>query len=305
MAGKKMNRWLRAIRAPGFLTVSVIPVLLATAMAWHDGYFHPGYFALTILGAILVHCGANSGNEVYDYLSGNDGINTARTPFSGGSGVLVERELSAAMVLRLSLLLFAVAGGIGVYLAIVRGPAVMALVLTGIAVGYAYTAPPLRLVYRGLGELAVGFCFGPLLVAGAYFVQTQRLDWVVVVASVPVGLLTVAILYVNEFPDYVADRAAAKRTLIVRIGPARAVWGYYGLLALTYLSVVLAVGAGLMPRLALLTLLTLPAAVRAAAGLSRNPTELPQLIGSSARTIALHAISGLLLTLSYLAARVV
>jgi 1,4-dihydroxy-2-naphthoate octaprenyltransferase len=94
--------------------------------------------------------------------------------------------------------------------------------MLGVAAAYFYNSPPIKLSYRGLGELAVALCYGPLIAAGTYLVQTGRVTADVLWVSTALGLLIGAFLWVNEFPDYRADRKSHKRTLVVRFGPKRA-----------------------------------------------------------------------------------
>jgi len=303
MGDGALKKWLRAIRAPGFLTVSVTPVLLATAMAWRDGWFSWLYFGLTLVGSVAVHCGATTCNEYYDYLSGNDVINQVKTPFSGGTRVIVDKVLSAGSIARAAGLFFLTGGLIGLYFFTQRGTPVLIFGGIGVLIAYFYTAPPVKLIYRGWGELALGIAFGPLIVAGAYFLQTGTVNWPTLVASLPIGLLTTAILYINEFPDYEADKGAAKFNLVVRLGTARAVWVYYLLLAAVYAIIATASLVDWFPRWSLSALLTLPAAIWAAARLRKYHNDYQRLIPANAVTIAVHFAAGLLLTFAWFADR--
>ena len=113
---------------------------------------------------------------------------------------------------------YLVAAAIGLVLLALRPSAALLVIgVVGIIVSLGYTAPPLKLVYRGLGEVAVAVGFGPLMLLGAYVVQTGgALTWEPFVASIPIALLVALILYVNEIPDRRGDARAGKRTLPVR-----------------------------------------------------------------------------------------
>lgn len=304
MRKEQLKIWLRAIRAPGFFTVSVTPVLLATAMAWYDGFFSLKCFILTLIGSVAVHCGATTSNEYYDYLSGNDVINQVITPFSGGTRVIVDGVLPAKSILRAAILFFSTGILIGLYFYTQRGMTVLLFGLAGVLIAYFYTAPPVKLAYRGWGELVLGIAFGPLIVAGAYYLQTGELGLRVITASIPIGLLTTAILYINEFPDYEADKEAAKLNLVVRLGTARAVPGYFLLMAVNYTIIAAAALTGLFPLWSLLVFLTLPAVFWAAKRLFRYHNDYQRLIPANAVTIAVHFMSGLLLTFAWIADRV-
>ena len=113
----------------------------------------------------------------------------------------------------------------------------LALGITGLLISYAYVGPPFRLVHRGLGEIAVGLGFGPLMVLGAYFVQTGRYALRPLLLSIPVAILVMLILYANEVPDRVSDGRAGKRTLVVRLSPAWVLRGYVASAVAAYLVV--------------------------------------------------------------------
>ncbi len=294
--------FIRATRAP-FFTATVVPVLLGSALAWRDGSFHLGYFLLAFVGAIAFHAATDVINDYGDHKSGNDEANQELTPFSGGSRVIQEQVLSAGQMLRLAAVCYAVGIAIGLYLAAVRGLPILWIGLIGFALSALYTVPRVGLSYlgHGLGELAVGLGFGPVMVGGAYYVQAQRFAPQVWYASLPVGLLITAVLYINEFPDYAADGSVDKRTLIVKLGRQGAVPGYIALMLGTYLSVVVGVLSNLLPWPTLFAFLTLPLALRGIRGLRRFYDQTPQLIPSNALTIQVHLMTGLLLVAAVIA----
>ena len=296
-----IQKFVRITRAP-FFTAAMAPVLLGGVIAWQEGYLHVGSFLLTLVGAVAIHGGLNIGNDYFDHLSGNDEINRELTPFSGGSRVIQEGILTARQVLIWSLSFFAVGIAVGIYLVAARGLPVLWLGLAGVFLAFFSSAPPIQLNYvgHGLGELAVGIGFGPLIVLGAYYVQAQRLTFEALWASLPVGLLIAAVLYINEFPDYEADKAAGKRTLVVLQGRGRAVWGYIVLVVLSYVVVVVGVALRILPIPLLLSFLSAPIAYRAIGGVTRFHSDTPKLIPSQAATIQLHLMTSLLLSLGYL-----
>ena len=106
-----------------------------------------------------------------------------------------------------------------------REPSVVWFGLAGMAFAFFYHAPPFRLSYRGLGEMAVAVSYGPLVTAGTYLVQRGTIPTGIVLLSLPLGVLIAAFLWINEFPDYTADALSGKRTLVVRLGRAGAAAG--------------------------------------------------------------------------------
>jgi 1,4-dihydroxy-2-naphthoate octaprenyltransferase len=173
-------------------------------------------------------------------------------------------------------------------------------------VGFGYTAPPLKLVYRGLGEIAVALGFGPIMLLGAYVVQTGgRLAWEPFVASIPVALLVALILYVNEIPDRRGDAYAGKRTLPVRFGRSSVIAGYRIAAAGAYVAVVAGVLIGLLPVTTLLVLLTIPLALRVSRGLEPNYDNPYGLMAIMGVNIQLHLVVGLAMLAAYLVVLVI
>jgi 1,4-dihydroxy-2-naphthoate octaprenyltransferase len=299
---ERLKVWLKALRLP-FLTATFVPVVLGTAIAWYrTGSFHLVYFVVTLAAVSLAHLGTNLTNDYYDHRSGNDAANSKFSPFNGGSRVIQDGQIPARHILYAALLCFSLATVLGVYLFLATQKiAIVLFGLTGILCGYFYTASPIRIGYHSLGELAVGFGFGPLTLMGAYWIQTFSFDVVAAMASVPVAILILLVLLINEFPDYEADKAVSKRTLVVSLGPAKAVKLYQSLLLLTYAFIVAMVVARVFPPIALVTLVTLPVAVRAVRVSWRHYGNYPELLPANAATIALHFSIGILLSGAFMA----
>ena len=193
------------------------------------------------------------------------------------------------------------AGAIGLILLATHGStALLVIGVLGFIVSIGYTAPPLKFVYRGLGEVAVALGFGPMMLLGAYVVQTGgTLAWEPFVASIPVALLAALILYVNEIPDRRGDAIAGKRTLPVRFSRTTVIAGYDVAVTAAYVVLVLAVVAGILPVPVLLMLLTIPLALRVSRGLMPyydNPYGLMSIMGVN---VQLHLRAGLLLAAAY------
>jgi len=276
---------------------------VGAAIAWQGGLFYWEYFLLTVIGIICINAGQNMANDYFDHLSGNDEINRELTPFSGGSRTIQEGILSPKQVLMWSLSFLLIGVLIGLYLVLARGWLVMWLGMAGVFIAFFGNAPPFRLNYVGLGELATFIGSGPLIVLGSYYVQSQRAMPEALWASIPVGLLGAAILWINQFPDYEADRAVGKNTLVVRLGRQRAVWGYIALLAASYVVVVVGIALGVLPYTLLLALLTLPLVYRCIRGVMRFHSNTPKLIPIQAAHIQLHLANALLLSLGYAIAK--
>lgn len=296
----KARSWVIAFRIP-FLTASVVPVLLGTAIAWvGTGVIGWGSFVLTLIAAVSLHTGANVINDYFDHVSGNDEANTELVrPFSGGSRVIQSGLLTSLEVLLGGLFLFFLASLIGLYLTWTRGPFILALGAVGLVSGLFYTGRPFNWASRGMGELLVGLNFGVLMTLGAYYVQTGSLSWIPIMAAIPVALLMAAVLWINEFPDYGADRAVGKRTLVVRLGRPRAAVVYSVLMVCAYLILLAEVVAGILPPVALLGLIAFPISLRAIQYAMKHYASSFDLVPANALTVVSHLATGLLLTLAF------
>jgi 1,4-dihydroxy-2-naphthoate octaprenyltransferase len=292
---KTVKVWVRAAHIQ-FYTAVLVPAVLGAGVArYHVGVFSLPLLLVTILGLCLAHAGTNMANDYYDYTSGNDVINRNYSPFNGGTRVIVEGLLPPGQVLRAAVLCYVLAVAVGGYLAYLRGPRVLVFVVVGLFCGFFYSADPVRLANHGVGELFVGLNFGPMVVLGSYYVQTQRVDWLPLLASLPVGLLIAAVLYINEYPDLEADSAVGKYNLVVRQGLQRALPGYYALMGAPYVIVLTSVVLGLMPGSVLLCLLTLPLAAVAVTVARCHYAEPRRLLPANALTVGTHLLTGLLL----------
>jgi len=296
----KLKNWTMALRVP-FLTASAVPVLLGTVIAWFaTGTLYWAFFLLALLAGLLIHIGTNVINDYFDHRSGNDEVNREFVrPFSGGSRVIQAGLLSPVEVLSGGLFFFLLSALIGFYLAWARGPLILVLGAIGFISGMFYTAGPFNWAKRGIGELLVGLNFGILMTLGAYYVQTQTFSWVPVIAAIPVSLLIAAVLYINEFPDYTADKQVGKNTLVVRLGRERAVILYVLIMAGAYLSIGVGVATGVLPLTALLGLITLPLAIRAIQYARTQHSSSFDLVPANALTVIGHLATGLLLTLAF------
>src|SRR2546422_394778 len=174
-----------------------------------------------------------------------------------------------------------------------------------------FVGPPFRLAYRGVGEFIVGLNFGPVMTLGAYYVQTGTFALEPFLASLPIGLLIAAVLWVNEFPDMDADKAVGKQTLVLRLGYLRSVSVYEGLLAASYLLVITYVL--LQPLLkqtvtsyvTLIVLVTLPIGMKALKVLKANYRDPHAIIPANANTIMLHLSFGILSILGFVIGTVI
>ena len=294
----KLKVWFLETR-PQFLLLSVVLAFLGTCIAWHNGAFHLGYALLAFVGLLLAHISVNTLNDYFDYRSGID-LETQRTAFSGGSGILPPALLKPGQVFWFGLTSFLLAIPIGVYFVIVRGWLLLPLLLIAAVFVLLYTPFILKLRWP---EWAPGLGMGALPVLGAYFVQTAEYTWPLVIASIPSGILVHNLLLLNEFPDVEADRKAGRKTTPITMGKVKASILYSVLTVVVYLWIIGGVVAGQMPIFCLIALLTLPLAIKAIQGALRHQ-DIDKLVPAMANNVQVVLLTQLLLGIGYILARV-
>ena len=205
--------WLLAAR-PRTLPASVAPVLVGTAMAFGDGALHGPAATAALVCAVLIQVATNLANDLFDFEKGAD--TEARL---GPMRVTQAGLVSPGTMRRGIIAVLALTFLCGLYLVWRGGWPIVLIGVASVAAGLLYTGGPRPLGYMGLGDLLVLVFFGPVAVAGTYYVQALTLNPTVVVAGLGPGLISVAMLAVNNLRDTDEDRRAGKRTLAVRFGP--------------------------------------------------------------------------------------
>ena len=338
--GSELRLWVRAVRAP-FFTAAVVPMLLGAAVARHAmpaAGWQWSVFAWALLGAVLAAAGTNLINDYGDSRSGADEANAAAgNPFTGGSRMIQLGLLAPWQMLLASLLCFAATMVIGLHLnarlsgwALAPSP-LLGIGAVGCALGVAYTVGPFALSYRGWGELAVALGFGPVIVLGSSYVLSAAAGvawpWLgALLASAPVALFILLVLWINQFQDAPSDAASGKRNWVVRVSEQGAgrfdferAFELYSGLNLAGFGAIAALGllGWMRPDLATpwvwIALLALPLFLRARmqgrrwiarwrAAAEGHGALAFELLPVNATTIGVHLASGLLLSLAYLVA---
>jgi 1,4-dihydroxy-2-naphthoate octaprenyltransferase len=294
--------WRRAaatweIMRPFSFTASITPVAVAGALALADGQFDGPLFALALVGGVLLHAGTNIVNEIYDVRQGIDSITSPRASHAIVKGRVGER---AAYVTAMAF--FALACLVGVALIVERGLPIVAFGLIGLAAGYFYTAPPFQLKYHALAIPLVFLQMGVLMTVGGYYAVTGTWSVAAVVASIPVGLLTAAILHGNEWRDISEDTRAGIVTLSARLGKELAHYAYVGLILAAYMTLCLGVVLRLIPIGALLAVMSLPFLARVLRSAELGATGQARAISMiDLQTAELHMAFGALLVLGVVA----
>ncbi|ADL08463.1 prenyltransferase [Thermosediminibacter oceani] len=287
---------------PKIWVASTVPMAVAAALAYSlEGTFNLYWFLWSLVGVYLIEIGKNAVNEFVDFESGVDTSITPdkRTPFSGGKKVIVDGILTLSEVKVIAAVTMILAGLVGLYVVFAREPEVLWIGIAGYAISIFYSLPPVKLCYRGFGELAVGLTFGPLVLCGTYLVQTYKISTEAVLCSLILGLLIANVLWINQFPDYEADMMGQKKNWVVRMGKKKATSVFAALFTAAFaLSAILAFIAG--NPFFLLPLCVFPLARRAVDVARRYYDDIPRLIEANAKTVQVYQLTGLTLIIAAL-----
>ena len=216
--------WILAAR-PKTLWAAAAPVIIGAAIAFYDAAFHVPAFMAALLGAIFIQIGTNFANDLFDFKKNTDTYDRVGPLRVTQAGLVSPNQMRTATIMA-----FSVAFAIGIYLVYRGGWPIVAIGLASILFGVLYTGGPYPLGYNGLGDVFVFIFFGPVAVGGTYYVMAQAITPAAVLAGIAPGLLSTAILVVNNTRDLETDQRTGKRTLAVRFG-RRFSEVQYGLLA--------------------------------------------------------------------------
>ena len=261
-----MKKWMISIR-PFSLPASTMPVIFGTVLAivYSDAPFNVWHFLLAFFGMVILHCGANLLSDINDYKKGLDKV---PTPVSGG---VVRGLITTSEARRAAILLFVIGTLIGLLLVYLTGYQLLIIGGIGVLIGVLYTVGgKLALKYHALGDLAVFMNFGVLGSLGAWYVQTEQLSWVPVVWVIPMAILVIAILHANNWRDMASDKEGKIYTVASLLGDrgsliyyAMLIFGpFVFVLGLIFLPMLFNSTWPAMPLTFLITLITLPVALR-------------------------------------------
>lgn len=287
--------WWRQMR-PHTLTASVIPVLIGTAMAAGQTDIHWLLFAAMMLASLLIQAATNLFNEYYDFKRGLD------TPESVGIGGGIVRDgIAPKTILRVAMAFFGLAVLLGVYICMLSSWWIALVGVISMAVAYLYTGGPFPLAYTPLGELFSGFFMGPVIVLIAYFIQYGALDRDIVLVSIPVALLTGAILMANNIRDLDGDQERGRKTLAILLGRPNAIRFLAGMFVVAYMWTIWHAVA-VQWLWMLVVLFSIPKAIQAVRRFigKQKPLEMMPAMKATAQ---LHTQYGLLLTVGILLER--
>lgn len=299
---KRLWKGFWQVADPRSWIASTIPMFVGAALAYGTrGRFSLPWFLLSLVGIYLIETGKNASNEYVDYKTGVD-RNIApenRTPFSGGKKTIVQGKLSLNEVLCIAIITFLIACGIGLIIVLFREPSILWVGLLGVFISIFYSVPPFKFAYTGLGEFAVGFTFGPLVTLGMYMVMAQEFDYRVMIVGLPIGFLIANVLWINQYPDYEADKQGNKRNWVVRLGKEKGIKVYIILFVLAYISLIL-VSAIYRNPFWLLGCVSIPLAVKSVKIAQREFNNIPKLVQANATTLLIYQLTGLAMMIASL-----
>ena len=292
-----------AITRLPFLSATWIPIIASLVWGINQGLITMDWntFIFIFLGGSFLHLAANTYNDYFDWTSGTDQINNDYfLQLSGGSRAIELGLISEKQLFRLATSFLALSGIMGIAIMTTLGDNKFELFYYGLAgafSAYFYTGYPLRLVARkGIGELLIGLNYGPLMTMGTVFAMTGIHNWDAFLFGIPLGILTTAILWINQFPDRASDEIAGKHHLVVVLGLERASWGYLILMVSAFSSIYMLNIYSIIPESALLSMLALPFALYFSYIVitSYNARELAI---ANWGTIGIHSVTGILMIL--------
>ena len=287
-----------------FLSATWIPVILASVWSYNGGINSPSpfdwlLFSIVFAGASFLHLSANTFNDYFDWKSGADKLNNDYfLQYSGGSRAIELGLISESGLFRLGSIFTFLAVLCGLIIMLISPDKIIGLLIYGLigsAGGLFYTAPPFRFSSRkGLGELSIGLLFGPIMTMGVVYALTGIHSLEAFYIGIPLGLLTTAILWVNQFPDTPSDIASGKIHLVATLGIKNARWGYLALIVSSFLTIYFLFSNGVLPSGSLIMLYSIPLGIYLTKKVF-DDFEKRELATTCANTIYFHMLAGILL----------
>jgi len=290
-----LSSWFRVIRVK-FLLASVIAVSLGLAINWWQNQtIDIAYAGLTFVGVAALHASVDLLNDYWDFKRNID-TKTKRTKFSGGTGVLPEGLLRPEAVYKAGIIFLIIGSAIGGYFIFEKGITIAIILAFAIISIYFYST---RIVDSGLGEIFVAIK-GTMIVLGTFFVQTSHITIEPILGGIVVGTLSSLVLFVNSFPDFDADKAGGRKTLVIVLGKKKASKAVWIFPIVVYGIIISGIITHVLPVLSLITLFIIPLLIKSGLGLKQNFDENDKIVPIMGSFVSYSRITGLLLVLSFL-----
>ncbi|KAF6243344.1 1,4-dihydroxy-2-naphthoate prenyltransferase [Nitrosopumilus sp. b1] len=289
-----ISTWLRVIRIK-FLFASVISVFVGLSVQWwlyHDiNVFHAG---LTFAGVLALHASVDLLNDYWDFKRGIDS-STKRTKMSGGTGVLPEGLLKPSHVYGAGIIFLVSGSLIGAYFVLTSGITIAVLLGFAILSIYFYSG---KIVDSGLGEIFVAIK-GAMIVLGTYFIQSNEISLSIVLAGIVIGALSSLVLFITSFPDHDADKSKGRKTLVILLGKKKAVNIFWIFPVVAYTAITLGVFLNFFPMISLISLGTIPIAIKSGISLKENFDKIDELIPAMSKALIFSRVTGALFAVSF------
>ncbi len=290
-----LSEWFRVIRIR-FLLASVIAVSVGLALSWWHGVQIDIWYAIMTLGGVIaLHASVDLLNDYWDYKRGIDTL-TQRTKMSGGTGVLPEGLLEPTQVYRAGIIFLIIGGLIGSYFVVIDGIIIGLILAFAVLSIYFYST---KIVDSGLAELFVTVK-GTMIVLGTYFIQSSEINISSIMAGIFVGVLSSLVLFITSFPDYEADKAKGRKTLVIFLGKQKATTMFWIFPIIAYSVLISGIIYEIFPLYCIISLAVVPLIIKAGLKLKQNFDEIPGLVPAMSSTITFSRITGTLFVIGFI-----
>jgi len=290
-----LSAWVRVIRIR-FLLSSVVAVSVGLAISWwHVGQIDIMYSIMTVCGVVALHASVDLLNDYWDFKRGID-TQTQRTKMSGGTGVLPEGLLQPKQVYRAGLGFLIVGTAIGSYFVIIDGVIIGILLAFAVVSIYFYST---KIVDSGLAEVFVAIK-GTMIVLGTYYIQTLEINLAIILGGIFVGVLSSLVLFITSFPDYDADKAKGRKTLVIALGKKDAIPVFWIFPIVSYSMVISGIVYEIFPISCIISLALIPLLIKAGHELKQNVNDISGMIPAMSHTITFSRITGALFIIGFL-----
>jgi len=290
-----LSDWFRVIRIR-FLLASVVAVSAGLALSWwHGVQIDIWYAIMTMAGVIALHSSVDLLNDYWDYKRGID-TQTKRTKMSGGTGVLPEGLLEPTQVYRAGIIFLIIGGLIGSYFVVIDGIIIGLILAFAVLSIYFYST---KIVDSGLAEIFVTVK-GTMIVLGTYFIQSSEINIASIMAGIFVGVLSSLVLFITSFPDYDADKAKGRKTLVIFLGKQKATTMFWIFPIIAYSVLISGIIYEIFPLYCLISLVVLPLIIKAGLSLKQNFDSIQGLVPAMSSTITFSRITGTLFVIGFI-----
>lgn len=290
-----LSAWFRVIRIR-FLLSSVIAVSVGLGISWwHIGQIDILYAIMTMGGVISLHASVDLLNDYWDFKRGID-TQTQRTKMSGGTGVLPEGLLQPNQVYRAGIAFLIIGALIGSYFVIIDGIVIGMILAFAVVSIYFYST---KIVDSGLAEIFVAIK-GTMIVLGTYFIQILEINLTTIMGGIFIGVLSSLVLFITSFPDFEADKAKGRKTLVISVGKQKATIVFWIFPIVVYSILISGIFYEIFPIYCIISLAMFPLIINAGLLLKQNFDDINKLIPAMSYTITFSRITGALFVIGFL-----